>query len=130
MIEHQESSEDASRAFMCVRATRIFRKVFTQRHLPVETVVNGNVDGEKNEWHFHLTSWSLALNSFIPVKNIIIDVFLNQDELTTSSKRAKHSSNRVWYKPWSRALSLWEARRKADAHTRLSEKQVPLAGSS
>jgi hypothetical protein len=28
---------------MCVRATRILRKVFTQRHLPVETVVNGNI---------------------------------------------------------------------------------------
>jgi len=52
MIEHQESSEDTSRAFMCVRATRIFRKVFAQRHLPVETVVNGNIDGERDGWDF------------------------------------------------------------------------------
>jgi hypothetical protein len=51
----------------------------------------------KDEWN---TLWSLALKSSIRVKNNMIDVCLNQGELTTTSKKMRESTNRV-YNIWS-----------------------------
>lgn len=50
------------------------------------------------------TWWSLALKSSIPVKNSMIDVCLNQGELTTASKKMRESTNRVYHHVWSYVL--------------------------
>jgi hypothetical protein len=45
---------------------------------------------------FHLTSWSLALNSALSVKNSMTDIRKKQCELTIASKMEKDFSSRVY----------------------------------
>jgi hypothetical protein len=45
---------------------------------------------------FHCTSWSLALNSALSVKNSMTDIRKKQCELTIASKMEKDFSSRVY----------------------------------
>ena len=66
--------------------------------------INHRWGEERGLWR--RTSWSLALKSSIPVKNNRIGVCLNsnQDHLTSDSKCARDSANRV-YDQWLRSSS-------------------------
>ena len=106
-VEPHESIEDTLSGFICVCATRKFRKVLIERYLAkkeiedeavgrmdrMDRTIRGWIIGERI--FCGRTSWSLALNSSIPVKNKIIDIRTNQGELITCSKRLRYSANRV-----------------------------------
>ena len=92
MVGLHESPKNILGTFVNVRTAGIFRKVLTQRHLKKQDIVEYKL---VIDWGFYCTSWILALNPWISLKNSMIDVRLNQRELMTDSKRTSDSPSSV-----------------------------------